>query len=106
MNNVNVVKDQPSAEALGDLGSSIGESGDEIRAAAGAAVPAMLSAPAGMVSSGGAEKLIDALRNLDAGSLARLRTDAAQGDGGKLRDQGADILGLLLGGKPCEFAAS
>jgi hypothetical protein len=66
----------------------------------------MLSALAGLVSGGGAEKLIGSLRHFDAGSISRLKTDVARGEGGKVRDQGADILGSLLGGNlPAIIAA-
>ncbi|APW60624.1 DUF937 domain-containing protein [Paludisphaera borealis] len=99
MNIVNLIKDQLTGDVLGKLGASIGESEEKTRAAAAVAVPSLLSVLAGLVSSGqGADKLISALRNFDADSLTRLRTEVTQGDHGKIRDQGGDILGSLVGG--------
>lgn len=99
MNIVDLIKDQLTGDVLGKLGAAIGESEEKTRSAAGAAVPSLLSVLAGLATSGqGADKLIALLRNFDGDSLTRLRTEVTQGDGGKVRDQGGDILGSLVGG--------
>lgn len=99
MNLVDLIKDQLTSGFLDKLSASIGESEEKTKAAAGVAVPSLLSALANLVSSSqGAESLMNSLRHFDGDSLDRLRTDLTQDDAGKIRDQGSDILSSLLGG--------
>jgi len=99
MNLVDLIKDQLAGGVLDKLSASIGESEEKTKAAAGVAVASLLSALAGLVTSNqGAESLMNSLRQFDGDSLSRLRTDLTQDDAGKIRDQGGDILGSLLGG--------
>jgi hypothetical protein len=99
MNLIDLLKNQMTPEMLGKLASLAGLSEGETSKAVSAAVPALLSALAGLASSpAGAEKLISTLRSPDLGPSGGL------GDvlGGKLspadvEKKGGDILGSLLG---------
>src|SRR4051794_2966349 len=69
MNIVDLIKGQLNDDVLGKLGSLIGESEDKTKAAAGAAVPGLLAILAQLASTGGgAEKLINSLRQVDTDS--------------------------------------
>src|SRR5208337_1174494 len=66
MNIVDVIKSQLSGEVIAKLSSLVGESEDKTKAAVvGAAVPGLLSVLASLATSGGADKLINALKQVD-----------------------------------------
>jgi hypothetical protein len=100
MNIVDVIKSQLGGEVLGKLSSLIGESEDKTRTAVDAAVPALLSSLAGLASTGGgAEKLINALRQVDqapqGGGLGDVLSNSGQA--GAWLEKGGSLLSVLLG---------
>lgn len=69
MNIVDVIKSQLSGDVLGKLSSLVGESEDKTKTAVTAAVPGLLSILASLAStSSGADKVINALKQVDTGS--------------------------------------
>ena len=100
MNIVDVIKGQLGDEVLGKLSSLIGEGEDKTRAAVDAAIPALLSSLAGLAStSGGADKLINALKQVDQGSQGGGLGDvlANRGQAGAWLEKGGSLLSILLG---------
>jgi hypothetical protein len=96
MNIVEAIKDQLSTQVVSKLSSLIGESEEKTLAAASAAVPGLLSLLAKLVSGGGADKLIDALRQVEppsSGGFGDVLSDQA----GKLQEKGGSLLNILLG---------
>ena len=65
MNIVDVIKSQLSGEVLAKLSSLVGENEDKTKAAVGAAVPGLLSVLSSLATSGGADTLINALKQVD-----------------------------------------
>jgi len=96
MNIVDVIKSQISGEVLAKLGSLVGESEDKIKAAIEAAVPGLLSVLASLASSGGADKLTNALKQADTGSGGGLG-DVFSGPAGQVAEKGGSLLNILLG---------
>jgi hypothetical protein len=97
MNLVDLVKDQITSEVTGQLSSLLGGSEAQAKNAAGAAVPALLSALSGVASSGGGDKLASALTQFDSSSAGRIAESLAQKPG-EVLDQGNSMLTSLLGG--------
>jgi hypothetical protein len=100
MNIVDVIKGQLGGQVLGTLSSLIGESEEKTRAAMEAAVPALLSSLASLASSsGGAEKLINALKQVDqapqGGGLGDVLSNSGQA--GAWLEKGGSLLSVLLG---------
>src|SRR5262245_52300049 len=99
MNLVDSIKDQLSGDVLSKLGGLLGENEATTAKATTAAVPSLLSVLAALVSSqGGIQKLIEALRNLGAGSLGDVLGGLRTGDAAAVQQKGGDLLGSLLGG--------
>jgi len=96
MNIVDVIKSQLSGEVLAKLGSLVGESEDKTKAAIGAAVPGLLSVLASLATSGGADKLINALKQVDTGSPGGFG-DVLSGQAGQVAEKGGSLLNILLG---------
>jgi Bacterial protein of unknown function (DUF937) len=97
MNLVELIKQQLSSGAIKELSSVLGVSEGTTGAAVNAAVPALLSAISGMVSSGaGSQKLVSALSQLGSGSLENLSQKLSSQPGAVL-EQGASILSSLFG---------
>ncbi|MDG3003160.1 DUF937 domain-containing protein [Paludisphaera mucosa] len=97
MSIVDVIKNQLSGDVLGKLSAAIGEPEDKTQAAAGAAVPSVLSVLANSVLTGkGLDGLLGALRNFEGTDvIASLK---APSSGGSVSPPaGGDILGSLLG---------
>jgi hypothetical protein len=99
MNIVDVIKSQLSGEVLAKLSSLIGESEDKTRTAVGAAVPALLSSLAGLASTpGGADKLINALKQVDPSSQGGgLGEVLSGGQASAWLEKGGSLLSVLLG---------
>lgn len=97
MSIVDTIKDQLSGASLSKLSAALGESEEKTSAAAGAAVPAVLSSLANSVLSGkGLDGLLDALRGFEGTDpVATLRTPGRDEPSGE--PPGGDILGSLLG---------
>jgi len=96
MNIVDVIKSQLSGEVLTKLSSLVGESEDKTKAAVGAAVPGLLSVLASLATSGGADKLINALKQVDTGSGGGFG-DVLSGQAGQVAEKGGSLLNILLG---------
>ncbi len=96
MNIVDVIKSQLGGEVLAKLSSLVGESEDKIKAAVGAAVPGLLSVLASLATSGGADKVINALKQVDTGSGGGLG-DVLSGQAGQVAEKGGSLLNILLG---------
>src|SRR5271157_4155444 len=96
MNIVDVIKSQLSGEVLAKLSSLVGESEDKTQAAVGAAVPGLLSVLASLATSGSADKLINALKQVDTGSGGGLG-DILSGQAGQVAEKGGNLLNILLG---------
>ena len=96
MNIVDVIKSQLSGEVLAKLSSLVGESEDKTKAAVGAAVPGLLSVLASLATSGGADKLINALKQVDTGSGGGFG-DVLSGQAGQVAEKGGSLLNILLG---------
>ena len=96
MNIVDVIKSQLSGEVLAKLGSLVGESEDKTKAAVGAAVPSLLSVLASLATSGGADKLINALKQVDTGTGGGFG-DVLSGQAGQVAEKGGSLLNILLG---------
>lgn len=101
MNFIELIKDQLTDDVLGKLGSAIGESKENTKTAVGAAVPGLLSILASLVSSkGGADRLIDALRQVQQQAPAALGGlgDILSGNQpNEVKEKGGDLLSTLLG---------
>jgi hypothetical protein len=96
MNIMQLIKDQMSGDTLDKLSEMIGESREGTTKAASAAVPSLLALLAKLATSaGGAQKLIDLLKNLDPSVFGNI-------GGGKASppppEVGEDFLGKLLQG--------
>jgi len=96
MNIIDVIKSQLGSEILGKLSSLVGESEDKTKAAVGAAVPGLLSVLASLATSGGADKLINALKQVDTGSGGGF-SDVLSGQAGQVAEKGGSLLNILLG---------
>jgi hypothetical protein len=97
MNLVDQIKHQLSSGVIRELSSALGVSEGTTGAAVSAAVPALLSALSGMLSSGsGAQKLVSALGQLGSGSLDNLGQKLTNQPSSVL-EQGASILSSLFG---------
>ncbi|MGD0043955.1 MAG: DUF937 domain-containing protein, partial [Isosphaeraceae bacterium] len=96
MNIVDVIKSQLSGEVLAKLSSLVGESEDKTKAAVGAAVPGLLSVLASLATSGGADKLINALKQVDTGTGGGFG-DVLSGQAGQVAEKGGSLLNILLG---------
>jgi Bacterial protein of unknown function (DUF937) len=97
MNIVDVIKSQLGGEILGKLSSLIGENEDKTKTAVTAAVPSLLSVLAQLASSSsGADKVINALKQVDTGSGGGLG-DILSGQAGHVAEKGGSLLNILLG---------
>jgi len=96
MNIVDVIKSQLSGEVLAKLSSLVGESEDKTKTAVGAAVPGLLSVLANLATSGGADKVINALKQVDTGSGGGFG-DVLSGQAGQMAEKGGSLLNILLG---------
>ncbi len=96
MNIVDAIKSQLRGEVLAKLSSLVGESEDKTKAAVGAAVPGLLSVLASLATSGGADKLINALKQVDTGSGGGFG-DVLSGQAGQVAEKGGSLLNILLG---------
>src|SRR5271166_2263731 len=98
MNLVDSIKDQLSSAVINQLSSHVGASEAATRSAAMAAVPALLSALSGLLSTGGSgsQKLVSALESFGAGSLENLVPKMSNQPASVL-EQGASILSSLFG---------
>ena len=96
MNIVDVIKSQLSGEVLAKLSSLVGENEDKIKAAIGAAVPGLLSVLANLATGGGADKLVNALKQVDPGSGGGLG-DVLAGQADQVAEKGGSLLNILLG---------
>src|SRR5215831_17675265 len=99
MNLVDTIKNQLFSDGhLNKLSELIGAGESATKSAVGAAVPALLSALSNVASSGrGAEKVVSALGNFDAGSLGNTAHMLA-GHADSVLEQGKGLLNSLLGG--------
>jgi hypothetical protein len=98
MSIVDVIKSQLTPEVIGKLSSLIGADEDKTRSALGAAVPAVLSGLAGLSSrADGAERVINALRQVDPGTTSNL-PDVLSHKGGSMMELGTKLLGMLFQG--------
>lgn len=99
MNLVDLIKNLLSGELLEKLSALIGEGEDKTKAAADAAIPAILAGLSGLASSpGGAEKVVNTLRSPEVGSLDSVTDSLTRGDTGALVEKGMGWLSSLLGG--------
>jgi hypothetical protein len=97
MNLVEQIKHQLSSGVIKELSSVLGASEGTTGAAVNAAVPALLSALSGLVSSSsGSQKLVSALGQLGSGSLDNLSQKLSSQPSSVL-EQGASILNSLFG---------
>jgi len=97
MSIIDLIKDQLSGDLLGKLSGAVGESEETTRAAAGAAVPSLLSVLANSVLSGkGADGLLQALRDYEGRDVASMLRAPSTG-GTPPPPPGGDVLGSLLG---------
>src|SRR5208283_1217287 len=95
MNIVDVIKSQLSGEVIAKLSSLVGESEDKTKAAVvGAAVPGLLSVLASLATSGGADKLINALKQVDTGTGGGFG-DVLSGQAGQVAEKGGSLLNIL-----------
>jgi hypothetical protein len=98
MNLVEHIEDQLSSGLINRLSSLIGASEEVVRSAAGAAVPALLSALSSVTSSGsGAQKLLSALGQLGGGTAESL-VHKLSNQPGSVLEQGTSLLNSLFGG--------
>ena len=98
MNIVDVIKSQLTGDVLGKLGSLIGESEDKTKTAVGAAVPGLLAVLANLAStSGGADKVINALKQVDTGSQGGFGDILAGPRATQVQEKGGSLLNILLG---------
>ena len=99
MNLVEMVNQFLSGDVLAKLGNLIGEDSDKTRAAAGAAVPALLAGMSQAANTGdGARRLADAVNQMDDSVLGNLSGMFGGAQGGATIDRGRDLLGSLMGG--------
>ena len=98
MNLVKSILDQLSGSALDKLSYGCGADTETTRTAAAAAVPAILSALAGMASTdSGARKLASATRTASIWAMLGNLAKMLGGDSGSLVQKGGNLLGSLLG---------
>jgi hypothetical protein len=99
MNIVDVIKNSLSSDMLGQLGSLVGASLEQTKAAAGAAVPTIL---AGLGKSAGttagADRLTEMLNKLDPSMVNNPGGMFGGADAGKLGEKGTGMLDSILGG--------
>ena len=99
MNIVDLIKDQISGEVLNKLSSLLGVDPAAVTKAVSGAIPGLLAALSGLVSgSGGADKMISALKSAESGSLDDVIGSLRKGDTTKIEEKGGGLLGSLLGG--------
>ena len=99
MNIVEMVNQCLSGDVLAKLGNLIGEDPEKTRAAAGAAVPALLAGMSQAANTGdGARRLADAVNRTDDNILGNLSGMFGGAQGGATIDRGRDLLGSLMGG--------
>lgn len=99
MNLVELIKDQLSGELIGKLSSVLGESESKVGAAVAAAVPSLLSALAGLVSTkSGAEKVVNVLRHPDLSAVGDPGSLLRGGSPAVAEEKGEGLLESLLGG--------
>lgn len=99
MNIIELIKNNLSGNALGQLGSLIGASPEQTKAAAGAAVPSILAGLGKAASTkSGADNLTDLLNNLDPKLTNNPGGMFTGGDTSKLGEAGAGMLDKILGG--------
>src|SRR6187431_3060561 len=106
MNLVKLITDQLSDQTLGQLSGLLGTDNTTADAATTAAVPALLSALAGMASnSDGARKATSVLNGLDVSSVGNF-ANMLGGNSGSLLQKGGGLLGSLFGDSIVSSAAS
>jgi len=98
LNIIDLVKNQMGGDLFGKLGSLIGETPDKTKAAAGAAVPALLAGISSVASKPeGANALMSALGQQDSDQLGNF-SNLLGSQGDAIAQQGSGLLGKLLGG--------
>src|SRR3974390_1031308 len=98
MNIVDVIKSQLTPEVLGKLSSFAGASEDQTKTAATAAVPGLLSILANLAStSSGADKVINALKQVDTGSQGGFGDILAGPRAQEVQEKGGSLLNVLFG---------
>ena len=107
MNIVDVIKGQLSGDVLGKLSSLVGESEDKTRTAVDAAVPGLLSVLANLAStSSGADKMINALKQVDTGSQGGFGDVLAGPKAQEVQEKGGSLLNILLGSRCASLICS
>jgi hypothetical protein len=97
MNLIETITRQLSSGVIGQLSSMLGASESSTGSAITAAVPALLSALSGMVSSGsGTQKLLAALNQVGTSALDNLGHKLTN-QAGAVQEQGHDVLNTLFG---------
>jgi hypothetical protein len=98
MNIVDVIKGQFSPDVLGKLSSVLGEGEDKTKTTLGAVVPGLLSLLSSLASTGGgAEKLANALKQVDPGTDGNLGEILSGKDLPSIQEKGMGWLSSLLG---------
>jgi hypothetical protein len=97
MSLIDTIKDQLTGEVTSRLSSFLGASETQTKSTLGAAIPALLSALSGAVSTGGGGKLASTINDLDPGVLEKFTGGLSQ-QPGELLAQGSGLLDSLLGG--------
>lgn len=99
MNIVDLIKNNLSGSALGQLGNLIGASPEQTKTAAGAAVPSILAGLGKMAGSkDGADRLSDLLNKLDPSLVNNPGATFSGANAGQAGEQGASMLDGILGG--------
>lgn len=99
MNIVDLIKNNLSGGALGQLGSLIGATPDQTQKAASAAVPTILAGLSKTASSkDGADRLTEILSKLDPSLTGSTDGMFTGGNAGKVQEMGTGMLDKLLGG--------
>ncbi len=99
MNIIELIKNNLSGNALGQLGSLIGASPEQTKTAATAAVPSILAGLGKAAGTkNGADNLTDLLNNLDPKLTNNPGGMFSGGDTSKLGEAGAGMLDKILGG--------
>lgn len=99
MNIVDLIKNNLSGSVLGQLGSLIGASPEQTKAAADASVPVILAGMGKAASSkDGAERLSEILAKLDPSMVDNMGGMFTGDNAGKVEEQGGGMLDKTLGG--------
>lgn len=96
-NLVDLVKDQLSGPALGQLGTLLGEDNSKTETALGAAIPGLLSGLVGTANADGGASIFNAVNDSDDSMLDNIGGMLTGGNSSAMMDQGSNLLGSLLG---------